>query len=70
MAEYDKYYIIPFKMCQLDDFTKRGLIIDKENENEYKNRICPDMEVFKDKLRVKNSYTDFKNRIYFSIMAT
>ena len=54
MVENDKYYVSPFKKCTLTDFTKRGLIIDKVNQQEYQNRICPDMEPHKDRLKVKN----------------
>ena len=48
------YYISSFRKCKISDFTGRGLTIKKEDENDYLNRLCPDMEAIKPFLRIEN----------------
>ena len=61
------YYNIPFRQCKLSDYKKRNYQVEKNLEDAYLNKICPDFDNYSDILMIKNSYSNLDERISFSV---
>ena len=68
-AGTSKTYRGNFRSCTHKDFDKRNLHIHEQERQSFQKRLCPDMDTFSNKLRVKNSYSNQKDRVSFVVHA-
>ena len=60
----ETYIKIPFRKCTIEDFQRVGFKINQKQEDDYKNRLCPEKSI-DDFLEVKNSYNNKWDRESF-----
>ena len=57
-----------FRNCEMQDFhNKRYFPAEKGEMENLQLRLCPSMDVMKDYIQIKNSYTNQTERVSFSI---
>ena len=62
-----KVGVYRMRQCSLEDFEKRGFLVDKDFDDSLFNRLCPDIPDENEFYKVKNLYSNEKERISFSV---
>ena len=55
------------RQCSLEDFEKRGFLMNQDFKDSMFNRLCPDISDDNEYYKVKNLYGNEKERISFSV---
>ena len=60
------FFKYSYRLCTLNDFHRKNFFPKQEEEEMFKNRLCPDFGSHESEMQLKNSYTN-KTRTSFSI---